>query len=202
MSLGPYRDRTGRLVRSQMNFTHYSDEAAALAADLVNTRAWESGKEFMTDAGYIQGFLEEHEMASDWSVKEQDVDSVRKVRDRLRKAFEVESEEECVRTLNDLLDRAGARPRVTNHDGSWHLHYVPARASLADHLAVTAAMGVASVISHFGFDRLGICAADDCLDAFVDTSRNKSRRYCADTCSSRMNVAAYRSRHKHSADKS
>jgi predicted RNA-binding Zn ribbon-like protein len=141
-------------------------------------------------------------MGADWTVSGTDLQRVREVRDRLRKAFEVESEEECVRTLNDLLERAGARPHVTNHDGSWHLHYVPAEATLADHVAVTAAMGVASVISHFGFERLGICAADDCLDAFVDTSRNKSRRYCGDRCSSRMNVAQYRSRHKHVSPKS
>ncbi len=185
-----------------MNFTHYSDEAAGLAADLVNTRGWVSGKEFLTDVEYLREFLEEHDMAAEWTVKEKDLPAVREVRDRLRKAFEEETEEECVRTLNDLLERSGARPHVTAHDGSWHLHYVPAGSNLADHLAVTAAMGVASVISHFGFDRLGICAADDCLDAFVDTSRNRSRRYCAESCSSRMNVAAYRSRHRHPSSKS
>jgi predicted RNA-binding Zn ribbon-like protein len=184
-----------------MNFTHYSDEAAGLAADLVNTKGWTSGRDFMPDVDALRDFLKEHNMEAGWSVKDKDLPPVRRVRERLRKAFEGESEEECARAVNDLLEKAGARPRVTNHDGSWHLHYVPAGSSLADHLAVTAAMGIASVISHFGFDRLGICAADDCLDAFVDTSRNKSRRYCADTCSSRVNVAAYRSRHKHPSAK-
>jgi len=180
-----------------MNFTHYSDEAAALAADLVNTKGWVSGKEFLT-LGSLEDFLVEHDIAGDWTVGKRDLESVRTIRERLRSAFDASDEEECAATLNELLEGAGARPHVTNHDGSWHLHYVPAGASLADHLAVVGSMGVASVVSHFGFDRLGVCSADDCLDVYIDTSRNKSRRYCDDTCSSRVNVAAYRSRHKKS----
>jgi predicted RNA-binding Zn ribbon-like protein len=179
-----------------MNFTHYSDEAAALAADLVNTKGWVTGKEFMTDVDTLKVFLGDHDMAPGWAVSEGDLGPVRAVRERLRSAFDADGEEECARALNELLLSAGARPHVTNHDGWWHLHYVPSGASLADHLAVVGAMGVASVIGHFGFDRLGICAADDCLDVFIDTSRNRSRRYCAESCSSRMNVAAYRNRHK------
>jgi predicted RNA-binding Zn ribbon-like protein len=182
-----------------MNFTHYSDEAAALAADLVNTKGWVSGREFMTGVDTLKAFLGDHDMAVDWPVREADLEQVRGVRERLRSAFDAADEEACAAALNELLEGAGARPHVTNHDGAWHLHYVPAGATLADHLAVVGSMGVASVISHFGFDRLGVCAADDCLDVYIDTSRNKSRRYCDDTCSSRVNVAAYRSRHKKAA---
>ena len=38
--------------------------------------------------------------------------------------------------------------------------------------------------------------AEDCQDVFVDTSPNRSRRYCSDRCSSRANVAAYRARRR------
>ena len=179
-----------------MNFTHYSDEAAGLAADLVNTKGWTSGREFMTDVETLRGFLTEHGVAVEEGPKESDLEPVWEVRERLRSAFDANSEKECAEALNAILRDARAEPHVTDHDGSWHLHYVPSGASIADRLGVIGAMGVASVISHFGFARLGICAADDCLDVFIDTSRNKSRRYCADTCSSRMNVAAFRSRHK------
>jgi predicted RNA-binding Zn ribbon-like protein len=181
-----------------MNFAHYSDEAAALAADLVNTKGWVSGKEFLTEAS-LKDFLIQHDMDGKWRVGKGDLEPVRAIRERLRSAFDARDEEECAATLNSLLEHAGARPYVTNHDGSWHIHYVPAGASLADHLAVVGSMGVASVVSHFGFDRLGVCSADDCLDVYIDTSRNKSRRYCAESCSSRTNVAAYRNRHKKSS---
>ena len=43
-------------------------------------------------------------------------------------------------------------------------------------------------------DRLKICAAVDCANVFVDESRNRSRRWCSERCSGRVNVAAFRSR--------
>jgi predicted RNA-binding Zn ribbon-like protein len=179
-----------------VNFTHYSDEAAKVAADLVNTRGSTSGNEYMPDVDTLRGFLEEHGLDASGDLSEADLGRVQRMRDGLRGAFEAPTEEACAGVLNEMLGKAGARPEVTNHDGTWHLHYVPAGASIADLLAVVSAMGLAGVISRFGFDRLGICSADDCRDVFVDTSRNRSRRYCNDTCSSRMNVAAYRSRHR------
>ncbi len=42
-------------------------------------------------------------------------------------------------------------------------------------------------------DRLRRCEAPDCRHAFVDLSRNRSRRYCdSRTCGNRLHVAAYR----------
>jgi predicted RNA-binding Zn ribbon-like protein len=57
-------------------------------------------------------------------------------------------------------------------------------------------MGLAMLVVDFGPTRLGICSSDRCHNAFVDTSPNRSRRYCSDRCSSRANVAAYRARRK------
>jgi hypothetical protein len=34
---------------------------------------------------------------------------------------------------------------------------------------------------------------------FIDTSTNRSRRYCSDRCATRANVAAYRARRKEQA---
>nr|WP_264674235.1 CGNR zinc finger domain-containing protein [Nocardioides lijunqiniae] len=47
-----------------------------------------------------------------------------------------------------------------------------------------------------GPSRLGVCEAAPCDHVFVDTSPNRSRRYCSERCSSRANVAAYRARRK------
>ena len=35
-----------------------------------------------------------------------------------------------------------------------------------------------------------------CEHVYVDTSPNRSRRYCSERCSSRANVAAYRARRR------
>ncbi len=49
-------------------------------------------------------------------------------------------------------------------------------------------------------ERLRRCEAPDCRRAFVDLSRNRSRRYCdSRTCGNRLHVAAYRARRKEAA---
>jgi predicted RNA-binding Zn ribbon-like protein len=60
-------------------------------------------------------------------------------------------------------------------------------------------MGLGVALIEGGLERFGICDASTCDDVFVDISRNRSRRYCSDTCTTRQNVAAYRRRQKSSA---
>jgi predicted RNA-binding Zn ribbon-like protein len=61
-------------------------------------------------------------------------------------------------------------------------------------MAVEAALAFVDVVRQKQLDRLRVCAADDCDDVIVDLSKNHSRRYCSDTCSNRVNVAAFRAR--------
>lgn len=174
-------------------FADYRDGAAGLAADLVNTVGSISGTDHVADLGALRAWLAAHEMG-DEEPTEADLAAIHSVRSDLRAVFWAESDEARAAALNVLLNRA--RPRLTNHDGNWHLHYVDDSASLGQRIGVLAAIGLATLITDLGSDRLGLCSADDCKDVFVDTSRNRSRRYCADTCSTRMNVAAYRARKK------
>ena len=57
-------------------------------------------------------------------------------------------------------------------------------------------LGLANLVCDLGPTRLGVCAAAPCRRVFVDTSPNRSRRYCSDPCPSRANVAAYRARQR------
>ena len=68
--------------------------------------------------------------------------------------------------------------------------------SLTQLLVGEALLGLAGLVCDLGPDRLGICSAAPCTNAYVDTSPNHSRRYCSDRCSSRANVAAYRARQR------
>ncbi|MET9344340.1 CGNR zinc finger domain-containing protein [Nonomuraea sp. NPDC003804] len=95
--------------------------------------------------------------------------------------------EEAVELLNALLARHPVHPHISAHDGQgWHLH-------LAEGGLV---MGLAAVVTDLGVDRLGVCRAARCANVFVDTSSNRSRRYCSERCASRANVAAYRARRR------
>jgi predicted RNA-binding Zn ribbon-like protein len=181
-----------------MNFTHYTDNEANIGADLVNSLGSITGTEFLPDPDAVRAFLDEHEITFHGRITQRDVEALRELRKRFRAVFEASTDEEAATRINRLLQGHAARPQITDHDGHpWHLHYTPEGAGVVAHVATTAAMGLAVVMSEFGTERFGICAADECRDVFVDTSRNSSRRYCNDTCSSRMNVAAYRARRKH-----
>jgi predicted RNA-binding Zn ribbon-like protein len=44
--------------------------------------------------------------------------------------------------------------------------------------------------------RLKVCQNKDCLWVFMEASRNRSRRWCEDTCGNLMKVRRYRDRHR------
>ena len=75
----------------------------------------------------------------------------------------------------------------------------PGDGPLADDYAAGASMGLAMAFLDLGAERFGTCAADGCSGVFLDTSRNRSRRYCSDRCATRENVAALRSRRRAAA---
>ncbi|MGW6496142.1 CGNR zinc finger domain-containing protein [Nonomuraea angiospora] len=116
---------------------------------------------------------------------------LRPLRAELAAAFDEADDERAVAArLNALLVRYPVRPQLTDHDGAgWHLH-------LAEDSAAGAVMGLAAVVAELGADRLGRCQEPRCGKAFLDTSSNRSRRYCSSRCASRANVAAFRARRR------
>lgn len=172
-----------------MNFDHYTDREAALAAALVNG---------VDDRAELREMLRQNHVSAIGDLNDEVMAEIRALRPRLRRIFETEDPAEAAAEINSLLQEAGALPQITNHDGEeWHLHYTPVEAPLAVRLAAEAAMGLAIVMRDDGLDRLKTCAADECDDAFIDTSRNRSRRFCdPSTCGNRANVAAYRARRR------
>jgi len=100
-----------------------------------------------------------------------------------------------VAVLNDLLARHPVRPRVSGHDESnWHLHVNDTGASASETLTSEALLGLVLLVTEVGATRLGRCASTTCQRGFLDTSANRSRRFCSSRCSTRENVAALRRR--------
>lgn len=185
-----------------MNFSHYSCEPVEMAAALVNTDQRAAGKgDWLRDVEHLRAFLEP--FAPMWEGETQrlttgDLDRVKRQRDRLRAVFAATDTERAVADINTLLAEYHATPRVSTHGGEPHLHFEPRGSAVHEWLGVVTAMGLATVMVENGLDRFGVCAADDCADVFVDTSRNRSRRHCSTTCSTRGHVAAHRRRQRQS----
>jgi predicted RNA-binding Zn ribbon-like protein len=181
-----------------MDFAHYTDYPVQLAMDLVNTRDPVDESDRIADVAGLEAFLEEiaeHLWHPDWAVTGDDVADVRRLRLQLRAVFNAESDADAAVLLNEVLATAGASPRVSVHGGRPHLHFEPEESGVAGWLGAVAAMGLSVVLCDHRSKRLGVCNSSTCQDVYIDTSRNCSRRYCSDTCSSRENVAAYRRRH-------
>lgn len=183
-----------------MDFTHYTDDPVTLAVDLINSFGWVSGTEHLETVADLEGLLAQG--AGIWasslpSPTEADLAHVRELRSRLRTVFDSQDAEEAAAEINAILRQGGATPHLSTHGDGPHLHFEPAAGSLADWLAVITAMGLATVIADHGMERLGVCGASTCRDVYIDTSRNRSRLHCSDTCRTRENVAAHRQRRRH-----
>ena len=180
-----------------MDFSRYSGIPVQIAVDLVNTLDPIDGSDALASPSDVGDFANRYATVwphPDWEVTEADLHEVRALRSRLRKVFEAEDIGVAAQELNTVLADSSATPRVSLHHDVPHLHFESMQATPVRWLGATAAMGLSTLLCDNGMERFGVCDSNSCADVFIDTSRNKSRRRCSDTCATRENVAAYRKR--------
>jgi predicted RNA-binding Zn ribbon-like protein len=114
----------------------------------------------------------------------------------LREAIGAVADEGDLEAVNTLLDRYPPRLRISAHDGYAHLHHAENGEPGLDWLGRCCAAALAHVACGIPDVTIGRCRADGCANFFVDQSRNRSRRFCSNTCASRTTVAAYRERRR------
>ncbi|MGC4950695.1 CGNR zinc finger domain-containing protein [Streptomyces sp. DT224] len=190
-----------------MLIPHDTRIALDLVVDLVNT-APESEPEGgappadgLADIAALHAFAVRHRMSGIGALDQRDLLAVHDVRARFAEVFAAGDAHTAAGLVNALVAAAGTTPQLTAHDGyDWHVHYFSPDASIADHLAADCGMALAFIIVAGETERLRRCEAPDCRHAFVDLSRNRSRRYCSSrTCGNRLHVAAYRARRREAA---
>ena len=178
-----------------MDFSHYTTRPVELAVSLVNTKG--TGTDSLSSAPELEGFLDGYRELWEGVAKpprKNEIDAIRELRESLREILEAQDDQEAARKVNELLDAYGATPRLSTHSGDPHLHFEPVESAMVCWLGAITAMGLASVIVEHGVERVGVCGSETCNDVFIDTSRNRSRRHCSNTCSTREAVAAFRKR--------
>ncbi|MFJ8084582.1 CGNR zinc finger domain-containing protein [Streptomyces sp. NPDC096205] len=184
-----------------MLITHDTRCALDTVVDLVNTAPEDETPEGLPDVAALEKFVRSHKVSDIGALSEFDLAAVRKIRGRFAAIFAASDPRAAAGAINELVAAAGTTPRLTDHDGyDWHVHYFAPGASLSDHLAADCGMALAFFVVAGEQERLRRCEAPDCRRAFVDLSRNRSRRYCdSRTCGNRLHVAAYRARRKEAA---
>ncbi|WP_329198201.1 MULTISPECIES: CGNR zinc finger domain-containing protein [unclassified Streptomyces] len=190
-----------------MELAHYSDYAVRL----VNTEEPARNKDALTSVDAVRALFGAGVQAAR-RVTDADVTRFRNVRGRLRSVFEAADGGDhvlAVDLLNSLLMEFPVSPQVTGHDSldedgrpHWHIHLADHPSNASAGYAALASFGLAFHLTEHGPDRLGLCQAAPCRNAYLDTSTNRSRRYCSDRCATRANVAAYRARKRLEAEES
>ncbi|MFC8920357.1 CGNR zinc finger domain-containing protein [Streptomyces sp. NPDC047821] len=184
-----------------MLIPHDTRIALDTVVDLLNTAPDGGRGDGLRDVAALYTFVRDHDVSGVGRLGEQDLRAVRDVRKRFADVFSAPDARTAAELINQLVAAAGTTPQLTDHDGyDWHVHYFAPGASVADHLAADCGMALAFIVVAGEQDRLRRCEAPDCGRAFVDLSRNRSRRYCdSRTCGNRLHVAAYRARRKEAA---
>jgi predicted RNA-binding Zn ribbon-like protein len=172
-------------------FAHDTEVALNAAAALINSG---HDGERLPDVAALDAFVTTWGWTGDRAHTEQELAEVHALRPRLEQVWHAE-EDDAVDLVNGILREASALPQLVKHDvWDYHLHATPADSALSVRMMVEAAMAFIDVIRMKELDRLRVCSADDCEDAVVDLSKNRSRRFCDSGCGNRANVAAYRAR--------
>lgn len=167
------------------------DTYASLGVELANAR--------LDDLADLRGLLAERPWWADRAT-EADVIALRTAGQALHAAFVLAAagqDAETVAALNAQLEAHPVHPRISGHDASdWHIHVTKSGSPVAEDYAAAAVWGLAVALTRWGSARFGVCADPRCGNAYLDTSTNRSRRYCSDRCATRAHVAAHRARRR------
>ncbi|MEV4077380.1 CGNR zinc finger domain-containing protein [Nonomuraea fuscirosea] len=125
-----------------------------------------------------------------------DLDEVRAVRSRLREVLDGDPAQRA-RALARWAEEAPMRAVVAESAGTPVLRLAgPPAATLGQRLTVRAVTELLDLAAAGDWDRLRLCAASPCQDAFVDRSRPGRRQFCSTRCANRAHAAASRARHR------
>jgi len=170
---------------------------AELAVRLVNTASLgHEGGDLLTTLDGLRALVSDREHLGH-GITRADLEALRQLRGDFRAFFVACSQgngPDATAQLNDLLIQYPVHPQLSGHDGqAWHVHYTES-GSMSDKYAAGAAMGLAVRLADLGIERFGVCQAAPCQGVFIDTSANRTRRYCSERCTNRANVTAFRAR--------
>lgn len=182
-----------------MRTEQWFDPSDGMAFVIRLLNSWdelEPDPELLRDPPTAARFLHRHafdEAASATDTRE--LERLRALRGRVREAWDASDEETAVTLLNALSAECRVQPRLARGTGgAWAFRWDGPGLQASDFAPGLCASALLQEIERHGRRRLGTCAGRPCRCAFVDRSRNHSRRYCSDQCADRVNQAAHRRR--------
>jgi predicted RNA-binding Zn ribbon-like protein len=167
-----------------VTYADYLANTARLAVEVANTG-------YAGDPGSIG-----HQMLSDHQVTRAAPAELEPLRRLLRQALGQIVDGGQAEAVGTLLKRYPPDMHLTRHDGILHIHFARDGLPPQRWIGQTTAAALAHVATGDPGVTLGRCSASGCDRFFVDQSRNRTRRFCSDSCASRTSVAAFRARRR------
>lgn len=166
-----------------------------LVRSFVNTRELDPDREELTDAAALEAWLGDHGVASEGPLGAEDLERAIAFREALRGLLLANGgsglERNAIEALRTAAASAALRPEV-GADGSVGL--APAAGGIAA-LVARAFAAIAGAQENGTWERLKACSSGECLWAFYDRSRNRSRHWCSmEVCGNRAKTRAYRAK--------
>jgi predicted RNA-binding Zn ribbon-like protein len=172
------------------------ESGADLAVALVNTwDTYDDPHEHLVELADLQLFLRLVGRAEAARVaRKRDLEEIKELRDRLRRVFDTSDEREVARVLNELAGDTGAVPQLKRRRGTWEVRFGPEERAVAAHIGAACAGALLQIVQAHGLSRFGTCSAPPCTGAFVDRTKNRSKRYCCELCADRAAQSHHRAR--------
>jgi predicted RNA-binding Zn ribbon-like protein len=170
-----------------VHHNRYSDLAVTLLADLAN--------EPPTSVAELVRRCEEGGFVAA-PTHRADLASVLVFIDEWAHLAETSEPSERSRLLNAMMADAATYPRMTDHDGHWHLHHRDDGVTLAHAHKARGSVATATHLLTRGMPPQGRCEADDCSRIYADVSRAGTRRFCSPACANRSAVRRHRARRR------
>lgn len=168
-----------------------------LVRSFLNTFDLDSGRDLLTDSVSAKAWLVDNRLASPGT--EYDADDLRRLTEVRRALHELVTanggaglQRRAVTALNEAARRVRLGVRLHPVDG----YRLVAEGVGVDRPIGELLMSVTGAMAAGNWNRLKVCANDTCQQAFYDSSRNRSGRWCSmATCGNRMKGRVYRQRH-------
>ena len=172
------------------------ESGADLAVALVNTwDTFDDPPEHLVELDDLRRFL--GAVGRDKAARvasEVDLADIKNLRQRLRRVFETRDVREAARVLNEIAAEAGAVPRLERDGTEWTVRFGPDERDVAAHIGATASAALLQIVQAHGLTRFGTCGAAPCTGAYVDRTKNRSKRYCCELCADREAQRQHRAR--------
>jgi predicted RNA-binding Zn ribbon-like protein len=190
------------LVVSETSTELFPDEAPApgeleFVRGFVNTRELDPDREDLGDPKAVSAWLRAQGITVSGSLDAADVARVQAFREAVRDLLLANNGEPLSgSSLEELRAAARSAPLHVEVGGDGSLATAPASGGVDALIART--LAVAAAAQERGeWERLKACRSHDCVWAFYDRSRNRSRQWCSmGVCGNREKTRTYRAKRK------